>query len=193
VTSLTTQKDHDSRRGLTTPAYPRAVPRTTILLTRKAIRRTTILLTPRFGPLSRQRTIPRYPLIPLACGVFPSFSPLQALRPTYFSPYDTLASVLLLSSPSCLSTLSVYFGTGYSNVSVTPKKRSWMETSKRPHIVTKLHNLKRPGTDDSGCGSRKALGTRRNTAAFTSAAMSLSGLLLQQMYVAVRGLQSFGC
>lgn len=87
-------------------------PTATIYSIRKAIQQTTHP-TPRSGLLSRQRTTPPSPLIPLACGSSPSFLRLLALPPTYFSLYDTLALASLLLLLFCLCTLLVYYGTNF--------------------------------------------------------------------------------
>lgn len=152
------------------------LPRTTCT-TKKAIPLTT-LPTPKFERRSLPPTIYPYPSIHRGCGSSLCYLLLLVLRQTCSSPYDTLASVLLLLSRYYLFTLLVYSGTKSSNDQMTPRK----PLSMAAESVSLYHPIY-GGHAASDSTLRKAAGMRKNTAVSTSAATCLSALRLRQMLV----------
>ena len=134
---------------------------------RKATRPTTLHTPKSERPLLLPTTL-LYLLIHHGCGFCLLFSPLLVPRPTCFSPYDTLASALLLLLRCCLFTLWVCSGTRSSNDPMTLKKLSLTAAES-----ASLYHLTHPGPDDFDFILPKAAGTRKSIAASMSAATCL--------------------
>lgn len=150
---------------------------TTICTTRKATRLIT-LPTHKFVPLSLLPTTQLSLSIRHECGSCLCCLLLLVLRPTCFSPYDTLASALLLSLHCYLFIPLVCFGTKHSKGQMIPKRPSSMAAEPASH-----YHLTHRGPGGSDSTSRKAAGTKKNTAACMLAAMCLLDSHLLQMSV----------
>lgn len=153
---------------------------TTTCTTKKATPLTT-LPTPKFERRSLPPTTYPYPSIHLGCGSCLCYLLLLVLRPTCFSPYDTLASALLLSLRYYLFTLLVCSGTKSSNDQMILRKLLSM--------VAEPASLYRPihlGYAASDSTLQKDAGMRKNTAVSMSAATCLLALHLLQMSVHLR-------
>lgn len=146
--------------------------------TKKATPLTT-LPTPKFGRRSLPPTTYPYLSIHLGCGSCLCYLLLLVLRPTCFSPYDTLASASLLLLRYCLFTLLVCFGTKSSNDQMILRKP--LSTAAEP---ASLYHPLHLGHAASDYTLLKDAGMRKNTAVFMSAVTY--PLVLHSLQMSVR-------